>query len=259
MVKSGRCNGELWWQQQSLNCLHCGWLLRQASISGVHYTCSWISRSLGPDKSQALAIFHAYTRCDTVSSFYTRSKKVAWGTWKAFDGATATWSVYWTSWSEWWPIGFSGMIHHTAVWSHFKCREHKWSMSKAVHKKGLGHGAILPTRVAFVQHIKRAVYRGGHCYARCWKAPCVCLQLKTEDGVTHRTGRQYGTLLPEASTAAWELNCRGCKQDRGLRGKKAQLKCTALRCVEQHMCGTWRLIIRSSALIFIFPVVVEVC
>ena len=48
------------------------------------------SRSLGPEKSQALPIFHAYTRCDTVSSFHTRSKKVARGTWKGLDEVTAT-------------------------------------------------------------------------------------------------------------------------------------------------------------------------
>ena len=37
-----------------------------------------IAVSLGPQKSQALLIFHAYTGCDTVSSFSTRSKKSAW-------------------------------------------------------------------------------------------------------------------------------------------------------------------------------------
>ena len=37
-----------------------------------------IARSLGPDKSQTLPIFHDYTGCDTVSSFHTKSKKSAW-------------------------------------------------------------------------------------------------------------------------------------------------------------------------------------
>ena len=49
-----------------------------------------IAVSLGPQKSQALPIFHAYTGCDTVSSFSTRSKKSAWETWKVFDEVTAT-------------------------------------------------------------------------------------------------------------------------------------------------------------------------
>ena len=47
-----------------------------------------IAVSLGPDISQALPMFHAYTGCDTVSSFYTRGKKTAWATWKIFEKVT---------------------------------------------------------------------------------------------------------------------------------------------------------------------------
>ncbi len=49
-----------------------------------------IAASLGPNKSQVLPMFHAYTGCDTVSSFATRGKKTAWDTWKAFEEATST-------------------------------------------------------------------------------------------------------------------------------------------------------------------------
>jgi len=34
-----------------------------------------IASVIGPDKSKALQVFHAYTGCDTVSSFNTRGKK----------------------------------------------------------------------------------------------------------------------------------------------------------------------------------------
>ncbi|KAG0713094.1 hypothetical protein GWK47_016978 [Chionoecetes opilio] len=47
-----------------------------------------IAAFFGPDKSQALPMFHAYTGCDTVSSFNTRGKKTAWDTWKVFDELT---------------------------------------------------------------------------------------------------------------------------------------------------------------------------
>ena len=40
--------------------------------------------------SQALPIFHAYTGCDTVSSFDTRGKKTACETWKVFEKLTPT-------------------------------------------------------------------------------------------------------------------------------------------------------------------------
>ena len=38
-----------------------------------------LATSLGPDKSRSLPIFHAYTGCDTVSSFGTKENKLAWG------------------------------------------------------------------------------------------------------------------------------------------------------------------------------------
>lgn len=49
-----------------------------------------IAKTLGPDKSCALTMFHAYTGCDTVSSFATKGKKTAWDTWKAFGDVTPT-------------------------------------------------------------------------------------------------------------------------------------------------------------------------
>ena len=62
--------------------------------TGKHFRCMLYlftdPRSLGPDKSQVLPMFYAYTGCDTVLSFHTKSKKFAWGTWKAFYEVTAT-------------------------------------------------------------------------------------------------------------------------------------------------------------------------
>ena len=46
--------------------------------------------SIGPYKSQALPFLHAYTGCDSVSSFATRGKKSAWDTWRAFEEVTTT-------------------------------------------------------------------------------------------------------------------------------------------------------------------------
>ncbi|KAG7163709.1 hypothetical protein Hamer_G002941 [Homarus americanus] len=39
-----------------------------------------IAKALGPEKSRALAVFHAITGCDTVSAFAGHSKKAAWAT-----------------------------------------------------------------------------------------------------------------------------------------------------------------------------------
>ena len=49
-----------------------------------------IVASIGPNKSQALPMFHAYTGCDTVSSFATKRKKTAWDTWRSYNEVTTT-------------------------------------------------------------------------------------------------------------------------------------------------------------------------
>ena len=49
-----------------------------------------IVASIGPSKSQALPMFHAYTGCDSVSSFSTKGKKMAWDTWRSYNEVTTT-------------------------------------------------------------------------------------------------------------------------------------------------------------------------
>ena len=49
-----------------------------------------MAQALGPNKCRGLPAFHAFTGCDTVSSFGGRSKKTAWETWKVCDEATVT-------------------------------------------------------------------------------------------------------------------------------------------------------------------------
>ena len=49
-----------------------------------------IVASIGPNKSEALPMFHAYTEWDTVSSFATKGKKTAWDTWKSYVEVTRT-------------------------------------------------------------------------------------------------------------------------------------------------------------------------
>ena len=40
-----------------------------------------MARALGPEKAQALPMFHALTRCDTVSCFAGHGKRSAWAAW----------------------------------------------------------------------------------------------------------------------------------------------------------------------------------
>ena len=46
--------------------------------------------SLGDERSRSLPFFHAFTGCDTVSSFNGRGKKTAWDVWNAFPAVSDT-------------------------------------------------------------------------------------------------------------------------------------------------------------------------
>ena len=47
-----------------------------------------IAARLGPDKAQALTMFHSLTGCDTVSSFASHGKKTAWAVWNVLPELT---------------------------------------------------------------------------------------------------------------------------------------------------------------------------
>ncbi|KAG1704380.1 Zinc finger protein 91 [Nymphon striatum] len=47
-----------------------------------------VAQALGIEISTSLPIFHSFTGCDTVSSFYGRGKKTAWQAWKAYKEVT---------------------------------------------------------------------------------------------------------------------------------------------------------------------------
>ena len=47
-----------------------------------------IQRTIGTEKAAALPVFHAFTGCDTVSSFKAIGKKTAWERWQSFDDVT---------------------------------------------------------------------------------------------------------------------------------------------------------------------------
>ena len=133
-----------------------------------------ISLSLGPDKSQALPMFHAYTGCDTISFFNTRGKKTAWDTWKVFEEVTPTFLALSTGPTE-------VTCDHVALIERFTILLYNHTSSKVIidearqelfTMKGRAMDAIPPTRAALLQHtcIKRAVYQGGHCCGKMLQA-----------------------------------------------------------------------------------------
>ena len=49
-----------------------------------YYSINHVCANLGRDRSYCLPSFHAFTGCDTTSSFFGRTKKTAWATWNAY-------------------------------------------------------------------------------------------------------------------------------------------------------------------------------
>ena len=50
-----------------------------------YYHFNVICEELGRDKSMSLPSFHAFTGCDSTSSFFGKSKKSAWATWVSYQ------------------------------------------------------------------------------------------------------------------------------------------------------------------------------
>jgi len=98
-------------------------------------------------------------------------------------------------------------------------------------KRGKGMEEIPPTKDALIQHIRRAIYQGGHCWGQALKVAPDLPSPADWGWVMHDGGwKPLWTTLPQASKASLELVCCGCKK--GCRGacrcRKAALKCTAL-------------------------------
>ena len=80
--------------------------------------------------------------------------------------------------------------------------------------------AIPPTRRALVQHIKRAVYTGGHCWRNMLKV-VIDLPSAGEWGwIDPHKWKPLWSMLPETSTSSTELIRCKCKT-----GCKGRCKC----------------------------------
>lgn len=64
------------------------WLAFGTGKSFRYLAAHEIAAGLGPEKAQALPMFHALTGCDTVSSFAGHGKKTAWTIWTVLPELT---------------------------------------------------------------------------------------------------------------------------------------------------------------------------
>ena len=179
-----------------------------------------------------LPVFHAFTRCDTVSAFAGRGKKTAWVTWKSFLEVTSAFNELLCMPSEV-SEGSMLLLERFVVLMYDRTSESMEvndARKQLFSQKSRTLDNIPPTLAALKQHIKRTCYQ-----VNCWNQALVMdpeMPEPSDWGWTKETiwWQPLWTTLPEASKSCHDLiSCR-CKK--GCTGHckcaKAALKCTAL-------------------------------
>ena len=128
-----------------------------------------IARALGPEKAQELPMFHALTGCDTVSCFagHGIGKRTAWAVWTALPELTQTLVLLSTALDH---INEDAMqtIERFIILLYDRTST-STDIDKARRKlfgKKSNVQLIPSTRAALEQHVRRAVYQGGHVWGQ---------------------------------------------------------------------------------------------
>jgi len=186
---------------------------------------------MDPRNCAVLPVFHAFTGCDTVSSFGGRGKKTAWKVWEVFPEVTEAFE-HLLLMEE---IGDSvtSVLERFVVLLYDRTSDLMGvneARKSLFTQKSRNLENLLPTQDSLVQHIKRASYQ-----ANCWnEALCLNPNLPSPmDWGWQKSSAGWQPLwtnLPEASDSCHELIRCGCKK--GCRGRckcrKAALQCTLL-------------------------------
>ncbi|GFN95538.1 hypothetical protein PoB_002204400 [Plakobranchus ocellatus] len=166
-------------------------------------------------------MFHAFTGCDTVSSFAGRGKKTAFHIWKSFDEVT--------------PV-FSSLFLEAYVVLLYDCTCTETTVDSARKNifttKNRSMDNIPPRKAALLQHTKRAIYQGGYVWGQAL-VRCPVIPSPNTHGWQKSGGQGwqlFWTLLPEAVASCSELLKCGCKKGcpRQCKCVRAALKCTSL-------------------------------
>ena len=126
-----------------------------------------IARALGPEKVQALPMFHALTGCDTVSCFTGHGKRKEWAVWTILPQLTQTLTDLSTA-----PDHIDEDAKHT-IERYIILLYDRTSTATDINKahcklfaKRSNVQLIPPTSAALKQHVRRAVYQGGYVWGQ---------------------------------------------------------------------------------------------
>ena len=216
------------------------WLAFRTGKNFRYLAANEIAAGLGPEKARALPVFHALTGCDTVSSFAGHGKKTAWAVWAVFPELTHA-LLKLSSAPNYIPQEIMTTIERFIILLYDRtstCTEIDTARRKLFAKR---HNAesIPPTKAALEEHVKRAVYQGGHVWGQVLvstpelPSPCKWGWSKTSEG----DYEPFWTCLPDAGQSSYELITCKCKKAcvGQCKCKKSQLQCTAL-CLCEGEC-----------------------
>ena len=192
-----------------------------------------IAAHLGPRKSVTLRMFHAFTGCDTVSSFGGREKKTAWKAWNAFPAVT---DVFYALASP--PVDVTEYVmaplQRFVIYLYDKtCNLSDINEARQYLfcQKTRDIENIPPTKAALLQHTQRARYQACYIWGQAL-VPSPVLPDPSDWGWKQEKGvwEPNWTLLPQVVTACAELTRCGCKKSCRIpcRCAKAGLTCSAL-------------------------------
>ncbi|KAG1705795.1 hypothetical protein GQR58_003768 [Nymphon striatum] len=199
------------------------WLAFGTGTSFRYLAAHELAVSLGPDKSRALPMFHALTGCDTVSAFLGHGKRTAWATWKAMPELTNNTLLDLSSAPDDVPDDGMRVIERFVILMYDRTStSHDVNLArKKIFGRKNSVQSIPPTRAALEQHVKRAVYQGGHVWGQLL-LPQQVLPSPTRWGWVRSDDNQYQpfwTTLPEASRISiydlsanwWNIDAYKCK------------------------------------------------
>ena len=167
-------------------------------------------------KRHVLPMFHAFTGCDTVSSFAGRGKKTAFDIWTFFDEITPVFFTLLTNPSAFNDDCMSVLEAYVVLLYDRTCTETTVNSARKhmFTTKDRSMDNIPPTRAALLQHTKRAIYKGGYVWGQALVRSPVIPSPDTFGWQNSMTQgwQPFLTLLPEAVASCSELLKCGCKK-----------------------------------------------
>ena len=195
-----------------------------------------IVAKLDPHKCSGLLFFHAFTGCDTVSSFFGHAKKGAWDAWASFPEVTPAFQALSTEPRTDTISSFLSVIERFVVLLYDRTSTKDSVNTARKHlfaKKGRQIENLPPTQSALIEHIKRAALQGGYYWVTALQtqpnlpSPSAWGWTRVND---QKPWEPLWTSIAAVSQCCPELvSCqckKGCKRCKCV---QAALTCTALR------------------------------